>query len=338
MPKPASPRRTRSGPRPQRVAVAQPVEKAELDDLDRALIERLRRDGRESNRSLATRLNVNEVTVAARLRRLEETGLMKVVAITDIRLFGHRDLAFAMINVAGRPIDEVARELAEIPEAVSVTVCTGRFDIIVPLLARDPRHTAELFDSVLKGVDGVESAHGIVALDVLKYDSKWSLFVDPGTTPQAQPSETVDDVDLAIIAMLQRNARRSNRNIAAELKVSEGTVRSRIKRMLGDRVFRIQAITDIAASGVGAHAFLGIRTAPHAADGVAAALAKRDDVGQVTRVLDHFDLIAVIFGTDHRALAGAVIREIALLPGVARAEMFDGYNTLKHTYAWTWIV
>ena len=85
----------------------------ELDDLDRALFERLRIDGRESNRSLGSKLNVNEVTVAARLRRLEESGVMRVVAITDIRLFGHREFAFAMINVGGRSVYEVAADLAK---------------------------------------------------------------------------------------------------------------------------------------------------------------------------------------------------------------------------------
>ena len=37
----------------------------ELDDLDRALFERLRIDGRESNRSLGSKLNVNGSSLAA---------------------------------------------------------------------------------------------------------------------------------------------------------------------------------------------------------------------------------------------------------------------------------
>ena len=61
---------------------------------------------------------------------------MRVVAITDIRLFGHREFAFAMINVSGRSAFSVAAELAELPEAISATICTGRFDVIVPVLGR----------------------------------------------------------------------------------------------------------------------------------------------------------------------------------------------------------
>ena len=311
----------------------------ELDDLDRALLELLRIDGRESNRSLGSKLNVNEVTVAARLRRLEESGVMRVVAITDIRLFGHREFAFAMINVGGRSVYDVAADLAKLPESIAVTVSTGRFDIIVPILGRDRLHIAELFGTVLPKIKGVRSIHASMALDVVKYESKWSLFgADAGSTPRAQPSETVDEMDLAIIASLQVNARRSNRQIATDLGVSEGTVRGRIKRLQADRVFRIQAVSDIVVSGLGAHAFVGIKTAPAKVNSVAKLLADREDVAQITRVLDRLDLMAVMIAPDRQSLISAIHNEIALLPGVQGVETFDTVGTLKHTYLWTWIV
>jgi DNA-binding Lrp family transcriptional regulator len=331
----AGPARIRT-PSLKRVAAPDQIE---LSDLDRALIEYLRIDGREGNRSLAARLKVNEVTVAARLRRLEESNLMRVVAITDITLFGHREFAFAMINVVGRSVFDVAADIAKLPEAVSVTICTGRFDIIVPILGRDRLHIAELFGRTLPKIKGVRTVHGSFALDVLKYESKWSLFgIDAGVSPEAQPSETVDELDLAIIGLLQVNARRSNRHIAAELGVSEGTVRGRIKRMINDRVFRIQAVSDIAVSGLGAHAFIAIKAESGKVDTVAKALVRRDDVAQVTRVLDGFDLIAVLVSEDRQSLIAGILNEISLMPGVHSTETFDSVGTTKHTYAWTWIV
>ena len=325
-------RRGAQPPRPE-------VPSIELDALDHALIEKLGRDGRAGNRALATELNVNEVTVAARLRRLEDSGVMRVVAITDIRLFGHREFAFAMIQVAGRPVHAVAADMAKLPESIGVTICTGRYDIIVAILGRDRQHIADLFGTILPRVKGASVVHGCMALDVLKYDSKWALFgVDPGSTPEALPSETVDQMDLAIIALLQRNARRSNRQIAAELGVSEGTVRVRIKRMLSERVFRIQAVSDVMVSGVGAHAYIMVSTAPGKVNDVAKALSRREDVAQITRVLDEFDLVAVLHSTDRPQLISSIMNEIATIPGVRRVETADGVTSLKHTYAWTWIV
>lgn len=311
----------------------------ELDELDRRLIELLRVDGRDGNRSLGMQLGVNEVTVAARLRRLEESGAMRVVAITDINLFGHREFAFAMINVGGRSVYDVADDLAKLPEAIAVTVCTGRYDIIVPLLGRDRLHIAELFGTVVPKVKGVRSVHGCIALDVLKFESRWSLLgIDPGTTPKTQPSETVDELDLDIIASLQQNARRSNRQIAGDLGVSEGTVRGRIKRMTTDRVFRIQAVSDIVVSGLSAHAYVGVRAAQGKAAAVAKALSQRDDVVQIARVLDGFDLIAVLLGANRPTLVSSIYNEIAPSPGVQSVEIFDTVRSMKHTYLWTWIV
>jgi DNA-binding Lrp family transcriptional regulator len=319
-----------------RATAATPIE---LDDLDEALIEKLRQDGRAGNRFLAAQLSVNEVTIAARLRRMEEANVMRVVAITDIRLFGHREFAFAMIEVVGRSVHAVAADLAKLQESIAVTICTGRFDIIVGILGRDRLHLAELFDRVLPKIKGVSEIHGSVALDILKYDSKWALFgVDPGTTPQAQANEHIDQMDLSIIALLQQNARRSNRQIAAELGVSEGTVRVRIKRMLAERVFRIQAVSDIVVSGVGAHAYILVKANAGKVNAVANALAQRDDVAQITRVLDRFDLVAVLHSSDRASLINSILDDIALIPGVKRTETLDGVASLKHTYAWTWIV
>ncbi|SPX87991.1 Lrp/AsnC family transcriptional regulator [Mycobacteroides abscessus] len=328
--------KTRRGGHPHRDLT---VPSLELDSLDHALIEKLRNDGRAGNRKLATELNVNEVTVATRLRRLEDAGVMRVVAITDIRLFGHREFAFAMIKVVGRSVHAVAEDLAKLPESIAVTICTGRFDIIIPLLGRNRQHIAELFGTVLPKIKGVYEIHGCMALDVLKYDSKWALFgVDPGSTPEALPSATVDQMDLAIIALLQQNARRSNRQLAVDLDVSEGTVRIRIKRMLAERVFRIQAVSDIMVSGVGAHAYILITATPGKVKDVAKSLARREDVAQITRVLDQFDLVAVLHSADRTTLVDSIMHEIALLPGVHRVETLDGVASLKHSYAWTWIV
>ncbi|WP_143859991.1 Lrp/AsnC family transcriptional regulator [Nocardia cerradoensis] len=310
-----------------------------LDNVDRALIARLRRDGRESSRSLAVALAVNEATVAGRLRRMEEAAIMRVVAVTDMRLFGHCEFAIAQIHTSGRPLNEVASDLAALPEAVSVTTCTGRCDAIVPIMGRDKSHLGELFGSVLPGVEGVEKVRGSMALDVVKYDSSWALLsADPGSIPQTEPGETVDALDLDIIHILQLAARRSNRSIATELGVSEGTVRSRIKRMLAQRIFRIQAVSDVVAFGLGAHAFVGIRTHAGAVDIVAKALAAREDVAQLTRTLGDFDLMAVLVTSNREVLANAVLHEISQLPGLRNTETFDTCATLKHTYAWTWMV
>jgi Lrp/AsnC family transcriptional regulator for asnA, asnC and gidA len=55
----------------------------------------------------------------------------------------------------------------------------------------------------------------------------------------------LDDIDKSIVEWLSRDARTSNRKIANELGVTEGTVRARIKRMEEEKLIRITAVTNI---------------------------------------------------------------------------------------------
>jgi DNA-binding Lrp family transcriptional regulator len=310
-----------------------------LDDLDRALVEHLRVDGRETNRALAQALGVNEVTVAARLRRMEQHSIMRVVAVTDMRIFGHREFAYACLRISEQPATKVGADVAALPEVVAVTISTGRYDLIAPILGRDHHHLAELFGTTLPRIPGVDEVRGLLALDVLKFDSKWALLsADPGATPDARPSPTVDELDIAIIAKLQIDARRSNRGIAADLDVSEGTIRTRIKHLTADRVIRIQAVSDVLAFGIKAHAYVGIKTYGGRADEVGRTLIAREDIVQLSRTLGEFDFVAVVVAPTREQLVGALIDEISQIPGLRRTETFETYATTKHTYAWSWLV
>ncbi|UGT55096.1 Lrp/AsnC family transcriptional regulator [Nocardia asteroides] len=310
-----------------------------LDDLDRALVRRLRVDGRESNRSLATALEIGEVNVAGRLRRMAEANIMRIVAVADIQLFGHREFAFALISVSGRPAFDVAEDVARIPEVQSATVCTGQCDIIATVLGRDLRHVGSLFDHALRRVEGVAAVQGSITLDVVKFDSTWAMLsASGGPAPEAGRTQRADATDLAIIGLLQLDARRSNRGIATELNISEGTVRRRIKQMQADRIFRIQAVSDAGSFGIAAYAFVGISTIAGAVTPVSRALMHRADVAQVFHVLGDFDIMALITGTERESLMTAILDEIATLHGVRRIAIFDAHSSPKHNYAWAWLV
>jgi hypothetical protein len=45
-----------------------------------------------------------------------------------------------------------------------------------------------------------------------------------------------------------------------------------------------------------------------------------------------------LLASDRASLITSILDDIAMTPGVRHTEAFDGVDTLKHTYAWTWIV
>ena len=73
-----------------------------------------------SYRAIARELDIAENTVRARVRRMEESDTMRVVAVTDIEAAGYGMLLAIGVQVEGRSPEKVARELADIPEVFSV--------------------------------------------------------------------------------------------------------------------------------------------------------------------------------------------------------------------------
>jgi DNA-binding Lrp family transcriptional regulator len=310
-----------------------------LDDIDRALVARLQSDGREGNRSLAAALGANEVTIANRLKRLEDAGIMRVVAVVDMAAFGRSEFVLLMIRVVGRPAADVAKELAELDDVSAVTITTGRFDIVVTLLARDHAHIGSVLANDLARIDGIDVVRKELALEVLKYESKWAQLDPHADLALAlEPYGNLDELDVAIVEKLQADARQSNRRIAAELGVVEGTVRLRLKRMQEDNAIRIQALSDVAAFGVGAHAYVGLEVQPGSLDEVSAAVRALPQVAVLIRSLGEFDYIAVVHAEDRRQLIEVVLNQIAATPGIRHTETMESFMTLKHTATWVRIL
>jgi DNA-binding Lrp family transcriptional regulator len=315
------------------------VNQITIDDLDRALVERLRHDGRESNRSLATALGVNEATIANRLRRLEANSIMRVVALTDMEAFGHEYLVFVKLRVGSRSIMTVGEELARLPETISVTVSTGRFDVIATVLARDRAHLNRVLGVDIPSVEGVDACRCELAIDVPRFESMWALLQAPKLPVEPwSESDAVDELDLSIIALLQQDARSSNRRIATELGVSEGTIRARLRRMEDERLIRIQAVSDVLAFGIGAHAYVGIQVAGGAVPAVAEELMHCKEIAVLARTIGDFDFFAVIAAEDRDRLVGVILEEISPIAGVRHTETFESWRTIKHAYTWARLV
>jgi DNA-binding Lrp family transcriptional regulator len=152
------------------------VEHIDLDDTDQAIIALLRQDGRMPYRAIARELEVAENTVRARIRRMEESDTMRVVAVTDIEAAGYGMLLAIGVQVEGRSPAEVAREMAAIDEVFSVNVVVGAQDIEILVVARDQAALNELITDKLGAVPGVRRLTPALALDVLKNQPDWVPF------------------------------------------------------------------------------------------------------------------------------------------------------------------
>ena len=148
----------------------------QTDESDEAIIAVLREDGRIPVRELAQRVGLNEATVRARIRKLEKSGTMRVVAKLDLRAIGYPFTALVGLRIRGRTIDEVGQELVKIPEVISVLSVIGRNDLEIQVIARDMAMLDTLLTETIPAIDGVAGLESGLAMHIHKYVQPWGRF------------------------------------------------------------------------------------------------------------------------------------------------------------------
>ncbi len=143
----------------------------DLDEIDRAIIEQLRVNGRRPNVELAAATGVTEATIRRRLQRLMDADLVQVVAVTNPRKLGYTLDAAIQIRCAGARVIEVGEKLAAMPEVRMVACTTGPFDIEVVAMFRNQEELFDFVTNCVATIPGVEGTSTVVYLKVLKRTS-----------------------------------------------------------------------------------------------------------------------------------------------------------------------
>ncbi len=142
----------------------------------------------------------------------------------------------------------------------------------------------------------------------------------------------LDLVDQRIIEALQQNGREPFRRIAAEVGVSEATIRARYARLCEDNILQVTGVTNPLGLGFEAMAMVGIRTAG-APEPVADEIAKWDEADYVVITAGQFDILVELVCADRRALLDLTNRFRAL-DGVVSTESFLYLELWKQLYDW----
>ncbi len=142
--------------------------------------------------------------------------------------------------------------------------------------------------------------------------------------------ERLDKLDQGIVDKLAQDARISNRAIAAELGVTEGTIRTRIKRLQNEGLIQFTVVTDFRMAGSPNLCMLGIDADPSHVSDLARALSDIPEITCVVVLLGRYSLLAMGLFTNIEQLNDLIIDRIRPMPGVQRVETSISVHNLKY--------
>jgi Lrp/AsnC family transcriptional regulator for asnA, asnC and gidA len=148
-----------------------------LDETDRRIIQHLREDGRRSYAAIARDVDLSEASVRQRVTRLLRDQVIHIAAATRPTSFGFLTAGVG-IKVEGGRHEEVACQIAELPEVEFAATCLGNYDIHVDVVCEDRERLYEIVVEKIRSLPGVRDADVFLYTKVIRDQLAWRPSVD----------------------------------------------------------------------------------------------------------------------------------------------------------------
>ncbi len=143
-----------------------------LDDVDRDILRILQTDGRISNADLARQVNLSPPATHARLKRLEEGGVIRAIAaVLDRDRLGFDLLCFVQVSLQLHRLESVEAFRAAIRDMPEVQECyhlTGEYDYLLKVVVRNRKDLERFLVDRLTPLPGVARIHTSVVFNEVK--------------------------------------------------------------------------------------------------------------------------------------------------------------------------
>ena len=153
-----------------------------LDTTDSKILDILQREGRISNAELARRIDLSQPATHARLKRLEQSGIIHgYMAVLDREKLGFEMLCFVHVTLEKHQPDWVKTfhaRVAEMPEVVECYHITGDFDYLLKVVMRQRRDLEDFLVDKLSRIPGVGRVHTSVVLREVKETNALPLIFE----------------------------------------------------------------------------------------------------------------------------------------------------------------
>ena len=155
------------------------VREAQLDAIDKAILEVLQADGRLSNVELAQRVHLSPSACLRRVKQLEDSGVIaQYVALLNPKAVGQHGTSFTIINLDSTQtpkLEAFERAVRDQPEILDCFYVAGTNDYLVRFTYRDAEDLERFHAEVLPRLPGVQRSNSMLVLRTVKRTTALAL-------------------------------------------------------------------------------------------------------------------------------------------------------------------
>ncbi|MBT5022696.1 Lrp/AsnC family transcriptional regulator [Candidatus Woesearchaeota archaeon] len=215
-----------------------------LDLLDKKILNALNQNVRAQYSEIAKKVRSSKEVVNYRIKRLIDNGIIKeFVTIFGLGYWAHKIL-IQFEKIDGEEEKELIEYLVNHPNTNWVTPCSGNWDLVLAIMAKDPAHFDKVLRKILARIGpflqdykistsiGSQTFGHTYILGSVKEDKKIHMEV------RKKIKLDFDEKDKKIAKILHANARAKLTEISAATKIPIDTVKYRIKKMEENLIIR----------------------------------------------------------------------------------------------------
>lgn len=152
---------------------------AQLDNIDRAILNQLQADGRLSNQALAARVHLSPSACLRRVKALEDAGVIAgYVALLNPKAVGRHGTSYTIINLESTQpgqLESFEQAVRDTPEILDCVYVAGANDYLVRFAYRDAEDLERFHAEVLPRLPGVVRSNSMLVLRTVKKTTALTL-------------------------------------------------------------------------------------------------------------------------------------------------------------------
>ena len=123
------------------------------------------------NSTIAAELGLSEGAIRQRIKKLRQARILKIKATRDPNILANQQLAIVAANLAeAKLLEKKAQEISELQNVISVSMVSGRYDLVLEVLVDSNKGLVHFLTEVLSSVEGISKTETFL---ILKSYNKW---------------------------------------------------------------------------------------------------------------------------------------------------------------------